>query len=324
MLGESHVYCTLEVGQRAVDRTRQLKSASDLVWEAPQERFRLAMEYIKGAKSARNSKAYITTSGTSSGPAGANAAALDERIMWSGWDEGRASNASYDGGRDMALAGLEDSTMPSWPLSNPVPALHRSQHEQQQQQHVEVPPSSLTLCVWRKGTMIGERQGILVGSATVPAQYIDHPPGEIWLPLVNESKFTNSTSATTTTTMGEGCQKDAPGLGAKDNGGNTPAVGAVSEDPYPRDDASTPTGAGSKKRGGTKSWGSGLFRIRKGRRRGNGGAQQDLGDAAIAGSVHLWLGKVRRRSLSGQQPGKGFVRLRVHAASGLRKVRGLD
>ncbi len=327
MLGESNVYCTLEVGERAVDRTRLLKFSPELVWEAPQERFRLAMEYIKGEKPARNSKAYITTSGTSTGPAGATRTAPDEKIMWSGRDEGTAYNAYSDRGEDMAFAGLDDSATPSPSWSNPTPAVRQSQHLQQQhqkqQQQVEVPPSSLTICVWRKGTMIGERQDFLVGSATVPAQYIDHPPGEIWLPLVNDSKSANPTSATTTP-MGETRPSDTPGFEAKHDGGNTLAIGAVSGDPYPGDDAGTPTPAGSKKSGGAKSWASGLFKRGRGRRMRNGSTQQDLSDAALAGSIRLWLGKVRRRSLSGQQPGKGFVTLRVHAASGLRKVCGLD
>lgn len=309
------MFCTVEVGERAVNRTRQLKFAPELVWKEPEERFRLAMEDIKGAKPAQNSRAFATSGGTATELAGAAAAQTAEGFVSSGGEDGGTGTASSNVGTEAVLA---SRAIPPSSLSNPDLAIPQPRHEQQQQQQVEAAPSALTVSVWRKGTMIGKRQDVLVGSATVPAEYIDHPPGDLWLPLANDAFSTNPVSATTTT-AGERRQNGAPGLEAGNEGGNTHAFGAVSGDAHPGEDADNSTGTGRKARG-VKSWGSGLFKRGRGRQKGGGSVRPDLSDAVMTGSVHLWLGKVRRRSLRGQQPGEGHVILRVHAATGLRKV----
>ena len=76
-------------------------------------------------------------------------------------------------------------------------------------------------------------------------------------------------------------------------------------------------------KGGGSTWGGGglLKTLRGGTNvKGRGKGKEHGRTAEGVGSVNIWLGKAVRSSASGQQPGHGLVTLRVHAASGIRKV----
>lgn len=304
----------VEVGHREVDRTRQLKLAPELVWNKPEERFRVAMEDVKQAISAPTSTAYVTATTTSAKSVGIAMTASGAPIVSSKGEEGRAGNAPpADVGTGVTTSETHDAAGPSL-LSIPTLALDQAQHDHQHQQQVMVAASSLKVSVWSKDSVIGGRPDRLLGRATVPARYIDHPPGDVWLPLAGVSNSTSMTAPTTTS--GEVNQKGVSGPTAGPEDADAPALSAVSEHP---NTGAVIGNATAKKTGGTKSWSSGMFK-RKGLRKGSVITEVDQHRAMTAGSVRVWLGKVRRGSLSGQQPGKGHAILRVHGASALRKV----
>ena len=299
-----------------MDRTRLLlQHAPELLWEKPEERFRVSMEHVRNAISGATSTAYVpatTPSANSPGgliaPTGASMASSEE-----GEEEDGAGCAPSEAGTDVVMSECSDTACSSL-LSTPSLALERDyQHQQQQQGMVHASP--LAVSVWRKGS--GGQQDLLLGRATVPPSYIDRPPGDVWLPLADVGNSRSTTAASTSS--GGVNQKGAPGPNAGCEGADVPALGTVLEHPHPgafTGDAD-PTGG---KRGGTKPWGGGLFR-RKRPKKGGEATKAGQHGAATAGSVRVWLGKARRGSPSGQQPGKGHAILRVHGASALRKVR---
>lgn len=212
-------------------------------------------------------------------------------------EEDAAGKVPSEVGTDV-LPSEYDDTASSSLLSMPNLARAQAQRDDQNQQqgmHM-IHASSLTISVWSKHSAIGARQGLLLGRATVPAGYINHPPGDVWLPLADVS---NSASAT---------------AGRED--AHAPALSTFPEHPYTGATTGDATTTGGE-RSGTKPWGSGLFKRKGPKKSGDAGQHR----AVAVGSVRVWLGKARRGSLTGQQPGKAHAVLRVHGASALRKVR---
>lgn len=141
-------------------------------------------------------------------------------------------------------------------------------------------PHSLTLTIEIWSKHAMGRREDFLGRASVPAFEIEHPPGDTWLPLEN-------------------------GL---------PLVQSFAEC-IPPDEMH----AEHKKSG--KLWESGLFKtMRKVLSKEPQPANETGGNLAPTSSVHIWLGKVRRGSASGREPGRGRVILRVHSAEGLGQV----
>ncbi|CAM9193761.1 unnamed protein product [Scytosiphon promiscuus] len=280
--GQSQIFCVVKVGQREVDRTRQLKLSPDVVWEAPEERFRVAVEDIKGAESAPGIREDLAPAGTT---------------------------------KRTASAGMAPETA-AGPITN-------SRTTGLRESKTDVPTgadSSLTISVWSKATTLGGRHDLYLGSATVPARYIDHPPGDVWVPLVRNGE-------PTTSTIGVGAKDGKIQRKAGDKKRNrgikdvsAAHVGGSGQHAGPSSGTIAVPAAGDKKRGGKKSRGSGLFKREKNPGTDVGDAESGQPEGSTTGSVHVWLGKVRRGSSSGQQPGKGQAVLRVHAASGLRKA----
>lgn len=152
----------------------------------------------------------------------------------------------------------------------------------------------LTIEVWGKH-VIGRRHDFL-GRATVPAENVQHPHGDVWLPL--RGRLSPDPVA-------EGAYRGEEGKdlnGALVAGSGSP-VSVVRET---RD----------------RSWGGGLFKtLRLLPAKTASVENETFGNLPPTGSVHVWLGKVHRSSSGGREPGRGRVVLRVHAAANLRKVR---
>lgn len=323
--GQSQIFCVVEVGGREVDRTRQVKLSTDVVWEAPEERFRVAVEDIEGAKPPPEERNDFARAGTLSSAESVGMAAKpiggpttrSDREEKEAWETGEGPDSAR--AIDTAVAAVNNNAPPVSVLS--IPLEQHDQRSQRQHQRVAGASSSLMISVWSKGAMLGGRQGLLLGNAIVPARYIDHPPGDAWLPLVGSGE---TTAATTT---GDGTQDRKVQYKGRDGrrSGNIEDVTSLGESPGHH---LTPSAAADgdatsieeKSRGGKKPWGSRFFKKGNVRKTGMGGVESAQEKGATAGSVHIWLGKVRRGSSSSQQPGKGQAVLRVHAASGLRKV----
>ncbi|CAM9640751.1 unnamed protein product, partial [Ectocarpus sp. 12 AP-2014] len=311
--GDLKYFCVLEVGQREVDRTRQVKPNPELVWEAPEERFRVAIEDIKEAKPAPNIIGSVNTTnatGAATPASGRDLPSLataknDEQVTRSLAE----AEGDVEGAGDASLGADLDGGAPVPVLSIPAPALRRHSQQPHHGQEVAAGACSLTISVWSKGTVMGGRRDVLVGTATVPTRYIDHPPGDAWIPLATGGDRRGDWQA-----GGKAEHKDGDGR-AED----AASVGTESKNPDV-----TPAPAGgttivSAKPGGRSPWGIGLFKKGRGaRKRGDTGSGQHR--TLSSSSVHVWLGKARRGSTSGQQPGEGYAILRIHSASGLRKA----
>lgn len=193
----------------------------------------------------------------------------------------------------------------------------RSDGEDRQQPHDEpaVPPGcdltiskpallpgcDLTISVWSKRTIGGSQD--LLGTATVPTRYVEHPPGD--------ARLTLHTSAN---------RDEAPSDDLSRHRGDNDAGRAEEEQRGTK--SSKPLPASTKQnKGDGSSWRGGLFKTLRGTKAKGRGKGKDYGrPPEPIGYVHVWLGKAIRTSASGHQPGKGLVTLRVHAAAGLRKV----
>lgn len=162
------------------------------------------------------------------------------------------------------------------------------------------PGCDLTISVWSKRAIGGSKD--LLGTATVPSHYIDHPPGNVRLALQESA---NRDEAPTGELSRNRADNDADRAEEEQRGKKTSK---------PLLSAST-----KQNKGDGSSWGGGLFKTLRGAKEKKGNKEHGRHLEAI-GSVHVWLGKAIRSSVSGQQPGKGVVTLRVHAAAGLRKV----
>lgn len=304
------------MGQREVNRTRQVKLAPELAWEAPEERFRVAIEDIKEAKPAPNSVGVV--SATNATGATTPARGRDPQSLAAaknGDPVTRSLAEAGDGGEGAGVATLGadlDGGAPVSVLSIPASALRRhSQNQPHHGQEVAAGASSLTISVWSKGTMMGGRRDVLVGTATVPTRFIDHPPGDAWIPLAVGGDSCGDGQA------GGEAEHKAGGSGRAEDAA---AIGMESKNP---DVATAPAGGsttGSAKPGGRSPWGIGLFKKGKAARKRGGDTGSGQHRTLSSGSVHVWLGKARRGSISGQQPGEGYAILRIHSASGLRKV----
>lgn len=165
------------------------------------------------------------------------------------------------------------------------------------------PGCDLTISVWSKRVIGGNRD--LLGTATVPSHYIDHPPGDVRLALQESAS-----------------RDEAPTGDVSRNRADKDADRAEEEQRGKKTSKSLLPASTKRNKGNGSSWGGGLFKTLRGEKeKGRGKDNKEHGrHQETIGSVHVWLGKAIRSSSSGQQPGKGVVTLRVHAAAGLRKV----
>lgn len=149
------MYCVIKLGEHEVGKTRAIKFDEHLVWERPEERFRLPLDDVCGAPPAL---------GTST--AASSTIAIDDHHEY-GQKHQRLSaselesNHIIDTGKDI----LGDEAVEG----AGVDRLH---------------VASLTIEVWGKHA-IGRRRDFL-GRATVPAGNVQHPPGDVWLTLGEE------------------------------------------------------------------------------------------------------------------------------------------
>lgn len=165
-----------------------------------------------------------------------------------------------------------------------------------------VASSTLFIQVWSKRVLEGREEHI--GTAVVPPLEVEHPSGDVWLPL--EAREATAGSM-------------IEGIGGESHGAKTneDVHGGVSG-PFFR---SSVPGRDVQGRPGTKSRRAKFFEaMRVPRERGLQKYSKTGAPQVSTGSVHIWLGKACKSSLSGRQPGRGRVVLSVHAASGLRKV----
>lgn len=276
----------IKAGQREVGRTRAVKFARQLIWERPEERFRLPMEEVKDTKPGQMYTNTTNAAVATTRPNGETdqfhckreASSLTVQSNLLGTSDG--GDLDKVGGSAPAVKGGESVAM-----------LNAAAMPQQ-----EGASLFLTIEVWSK-RVIGGRQDFL-GTAIVPSQDIEHPPGDAWLPLGSE------------------------GVSPSNFGSLVSANNAMADVKNAHVKISEPPPAGTVGiEGGGKSWGSGVLRVLRGPRKTSSKNDSGAGlTQSPTGSVHVWLGKVRRSSSSGLQPGRGRVILRVHAASGLRKV----
>lgn len=256
----------IEAGQREVGKTRLQKLTAGLSWEQPEERFRLPISPLKNAS---------TTTTTTAAGDGEEPGAMAIR------SDGEDGQPPHD---KSALPPLGVG------LTTPKPALF--------------PGCDLTISVWSKRAIGGSQD--LLGTAIVPAHYVDHPPGDVRLAL-QESANRDKVPAGDSSRH----RADNDTAGRAEEG----LRGKKTSEPLP---PST-----KRKKGDGSSWGGGLFKktLRGTKAKGRGKGSKGHGRPPDSiGSVHVWLGKAIRSSASGQRPGKGVVTLRVHAAAGLRKV----
>lgn len=274
--GQCQCYCVIEAGPRVVGKTRPQKLTAQLSWEQPEERFRLPISPLTNAST------------TTTGEAG----------------EPGAMMARSDGDNNCQQPHDDEPALPPPGCDNPIisaePALSPG-------------CDSLTISVWSKRTIGGSQE--LLGTATVPTHYIDHPPGDVRLDLLLQDNAKQGDAAP----PAEGLNRqhsfadyDAGGAEEQQRGGKKPSK---------LFSVSNKRGKG----GGSSSWGGGFFKTLRGTKTSKGGWKGKEGrhggrPLESIGSVHVWLGKAVRSSASGQRPGKEVVTLRVHAAAGLWKV----
>lgn len=157
----------------------------------------------------------------------------------------------------------------------------------------------LTIELWSKRLIGGRRD--LLGTATVFLLDIEQPPGDVWLPLEEN-----------------GAQSMPPANSRRRAKVHTVANGAENME----EEAFGPLFESIRS---TKRYpnllGSGLLKSLLGTKaEGSRGTFESKLNQKSPVSVHLWLGKARRRRTTGRKAGKGHVVLRFHSASGLRKV----
>lgn len=292
-----------------------MKPNPELVWEAPEERFRVAIEDIKEAKPAPNSIGFVNTTNATGAATPASgrhppslATAKNGEQMTRSLAE---AGGDGEGAGDATLGADLDGGAPVSKLRIPAPALRRHSQQPHHGREVAAGASSLTIGVWSKGTVMGGRRDVLVGTATVPTRYIDHPPGDAWIPLAAGGDSRGDGQA-----GGKAEHKVGGGGRAED----AAAVGTESKNPDVTPAPAGGTTTVSAKPGGRSPWGVGLFKKGRAARKRGGGTGSGQHRTLSSSSVHVWLGKARRGSTSGQQPGEGYAILRIHSASGLRKV----
>ncbi|CAM9268105.1 unnamed protein product, partial [Discosporangium mesarthrocarpum] len=179
-----------------------------------------------------------------------------------------------------------------------------------------VPPSTncfeqglpLTVELWDKDFMHGN--GDWLGSATIPADMILHPPGDLILTLSSRQQPQPGDLTPAPTSTGRAEDNVQVDVGDKGRSKGTTMPGGR----------------------GVIKWGSSL--LHKGLRgvtaggwlsrdRGAPGEDQEVGwETTTSSSVHLWIGrgKTEREAWGGWEPGTGRATLRVHRANGLRKA----
>lgn len=321
------LYCAIHVGSTEVSRTRAVKFSPQLVWERPEERFRVPVEKIKAAPVAAQNPC------SSSGAAAPSAQVPDLQnedanrselavdraeslvtesadVVIAGYgdirEEEQKRNATKTKTANKNIHGGGDDTTTSLPIPSAIGVT--SQQRQKQTSY-----SSLTLQLWGKRAIGGNRRDLL-GTAVVPTQDMEHPPGDVWLPLGNNIVPAPDTVIAPSVSR-RGRDSTTADRGKGFEGADDVLQGKTSEPVA----SATSVGDG-KEKGNSAMWGGGLLKAFS---RSKGGARQasNVGFAHVpTGSVHVWLGKVRGGSSRGREPGRGRVVLRIHAAAGLRKV----
>lgn len=295
-------YCVVEIGRREVGKTRALKLTPRLTWEQPEERFRLPIDELQPI------------------PTTADEAMVGETMTTPTHGKEDCQQQPHEGvsgSRQLHHERVLDRKQPD----NKHALNHQQQHHErvldhQQQLHDEravSPECELSISVWSKSIIGGSRE--LLGTATVPPHYIDHPPGDVRLTLQekDDSRETFSTGpshrfASSTNLSTRLADHDTERSGEKSD---------------KKSSKRRPVSGTKQTKGGGSTWGGGglLKTLRGGTNvKGRGKGKEHGRTAEGVGSVNIWLGKAVRSSASGQQPGHGLVTLRVHAASGIRKV----
>lgn len=272
------------MGQRAVGRTRGVKFDQRVTWERPQERFRLPFDDVCGSPPAA-----LDTATTSA--LGQNIPKNDDHHF----EPLPASGVNPDEALCTEGRGKE--------RGNPVAPLADGavQHTDATPVHHHAAP--LTIEVWSKRS--SDKRRDFLGSAIVPARVIEHPLGGIWLPLGNGSSPPSIGGDNLNPLDGNGEKKGTNGV------------------PIPPAPAPLATEKVGKERNETSRAGRGLFKSLRGLRpKGSRLKNNTRKNEPPTGSVHVWLGKNHRSSASGHEPGRHKIILRVHAAAGLRKVKG--
>lgn len=279
---ELHPYCLMRVGERELFRTRPLRFGHDMTWERPEERFRLPLadlwqgsQIACGADATREMSAAATDNGAScsGGPGKRSPLARSELFRRGGAKDG----AEDDKGKKDTDVGATDGTEVGaitgrYPCSTP-----------------------LTLEVW--GEEVSGNRREFFGSARLSLRDMEHPPGDLWLPLEGTTRVDN---------------RDSGSHGADEGGEGGTGVGAA---------VRSESGGAAASDGET--WVEGLLRTVRRVRRGDRRKQSVAWVPGPAtGSVHLWLGRARRSSPGGLEPGEGAVVFQVHGVTGLRQVRG--
>lgn len=321
------LYCAIHVGSTEVSRTRAIKFTPKLVWERPEERFRVPMKKIEAASVAaqnpHSSSGAVAPSAQvpdlQNGDANRSELATDRAtssvtesadVAIAGYgdirDEEQKRNATKTKTANKNMAGGGDETTTSHPVPSAVGVT--SQQRQKQTSY-----SSLTLQLWGKRAIGGNRRDLL-GTAIVPTQDIEHPPGDIWLPLGNNIiPAPDTVIAPNVSRRGRDSTTWDEGKGFE---GADDALQGKTSEPV----ASATSVGDDKGKGNSAMWGSGLLKAFS-RSKGLARQASNVGLAHFpTGSVHVWLGKVRGGSSRGREPGRGRVVLRIHAAAGLRKV----
>lgn len=153
----------------------------------------------------------------------------------------------------------------------------------------------LTLEVW--GEEVSGHRREFFGSARLSPRDMVHLPGNVWLPLEGTTRVDNRNSGS---------------HGADEGGEGGMGVGAV---------VLSESGCAAVSDGET--WVEGLVRTVRRVRRGDRRKQSvACVPGPATGSVHLWLGRARRSSPRGLEPGEGGLVFQVHGVTGLRQVRG--
>lgn len=275
--GQIHPYLVIKVGPHELGRTRSLKFAERIVWERPEERFRLPLEKVRGEGGSLHADA-TTAAATTATTANINSDALSVSAL----SGSHFTSASVDA-RNATTVATGDNHVPGTSTPNAhVP-------------HV----AYITIEVWAK-TIVGKHREFL-GSATIPAGEVEHPPGDIWLPVQGKVPVDSFV---------ERNQSDD----GEHEGGVAADLSPVLADSV------------EKKQRRKLSWGNGFFKAIRGggdgKSKGSGLRQERKIEFTVppTGLVHLWLGKIRRGGSAGREAGTGSVMLRIHAASGLRKV----
>lgn len=270
----------INAGRHEVGRTRSLSFSRDLSWERPEERFRLGernfqhrTRFLKKMTETVKRNTYSEHSQRAHG-SGGPLSACKSRLPSS--SKGDSTGAESE--PEIRNARMTENNLDGHSQSSP-----------------------LTVEVW--ATSINRQHREFLGSASVSAQEIQHPTGDIRLPLTGTVPLKPV---------------------VKERGGDSrdvvKAEVACATRPVPQG-----------KDFDTQSWRGELFgsigRVRLKDQQDELKGCKDVSEAREStrpnGSVYIWLGRDRASSTEGLEAGNGEVMLRVHNASGLKEVHRL-